>query len=735
VNTPRGSSSVVASVAAPERRGREWAIVGAVFVVIAIVAATWLVIDRHPPEWDYANHLESALHCRRDLAVGDLRAVFARSSFYPPLVSCAAGLVFTVLPSDVVFGEIVVFAFLGLGMAATYVVGRRFAGGGGGVVAAVLFGTAPAVVHYALRFQLDVPLACMVAACLAALLSSDHFRHPGWTIVAGILLGLGMLTKPPFLVYIAPAWLLVLAATRGRRAWVHASVAAIVGVLIALPWYGPRALGLSTQIQNRSFKQAQESGFPDALSLTSLAYYPMNFPVHFGLIAAPLVLVGLALAVRRRCWFVLAGLSPFVVFLLLQNKQIRYALPLLPMAAVVGGLGFAALPRSARRGVGVAVALAAALQTSSTAFAVPPVFGLPLVGALQNLTSPPSSADWQHRAVLGLVVRDSGGAPRTVSIMPNHPHFSVANFRYYAVRDGLSLRVARAWDGEPVGVEYMVLKTGDLGPPWTFDKARRIADRVATDVSLARAYPLIGEFALPDGSTATVRARRIPTDLDMTPEALARAVADAVRARLGEVTRDVEGLEVRLEYDAGILAGRVKRLDISASAATVGELRRRQAALLRLRDLRVVVDEALVNPWSAAREGRFDPLDAGGITIERAVIESADLQSFVRQVKGLGRMALSLGDGFVDLGFDMPGPDLAARVKFVTRADRPFALLAEHVTLGGVAVPSLFVDWIMASFDPSRGLGSRLPFPVTIRPVTVTPGAIHIGESPASRSK
>jgi hypothetical protein len=710
-------------------RARDWAAVAAVFAGIVVIAAIWIALDRHPPEWDYANHLENALHCRRDLAAGDLRAVFARSSFYPPLVPCAAGLVYGVWPSDVAFGEVVMFAFLGVGMAATYVLGRRFAGGSGGVVAATLFGTAPAVVNYALRFQLDGPLASMVVVFLAALLATHRFEHKGWTIASGLLFGLGMLTKPPFFVYVAPPALVVLAGTRGRRQWLHAFLAGLVAVLVALPWYGPRALGLSTQIQNRSFKQAQESGFPEALSPASLAYYPLNFPVHFGLIAMLLLLVGLGVAMRRRRWFVLAGLAPFLVFLALQNKQIRYALPLLPIAAVLGGLGFAALPRSVRWGAGIAVAVAGAFQIASTTFAVPAVAGL-----RPAESAPPNGSDWRHRAILDRIVRHGAGAPRTVSVMPNHPYFSAANFRYYALRDGLPVRIARAWEVEPVGIEYMILKTGDLGPPWSIDKAQRIAERVATDRWLAHVFPLIGEFPLPDGSTATIRARRVPTDLEVTPDGLARAVADAVRVRVGEVTRDAEGLEVRLDYDAGILGGHIKRLEIAAAVVTVGELQRRQAPL-RLRDLRVVVDDALVNPWSAAREGRFHPLDAGRLTIERAVIDSADLQSFVRQVKGLDRMSLSLGAGFVDLGFDVPGPDVAARVKLVAMADRPVGLVAERVTLGGVPVPALFVNWVMSNFDPSRGIGTRLPFPATIRPVTVTPSGIRIGESGESRSR
>lgn len=707
------------------RHGREWALVAGVFAVVLGVAIVWLSIDRHPPEWDHANHLEHAVNCARDLAAGDLRATLGHSSFYPPLVPCAAGLVLPWWPSDVAFGEVVILAFLGAGMAATYLLGRRFAGGAGGVVAATLFATAPFTLNQALRFQLEVPLAAMVALFLVALLATDRFVHRGWAIVTGVVFGLGMLTKPPFCVYVGPACLLVLVGVRGRAAWRHATLAGLVAAVVALPWYGPRLLGLPQQLQNRSFKQALEAGFPEPLSPASLAYYPLNFPRAFGVVAVLLLVLGLVVAIRRRQWFVLAGLAPFLVFLALQNKQARYLLPLFPMAGVAAAVAYAALPRGLRRASVVALALVAALQISSTAFARPAVVaiaGLPLTDP-----APPLGADWQHRRILDLIQRDSDGVTKTVSITANHSQFSPSNFRYYTVRDARPLRIGRAWDGEPVGVEYMVLKTGDVGPPWTAEKSRRVAERLAADPALARAFPVIGEFALPDGSTATVRARRIKTGPATTPDALARALEAGLLARLQEVTRDVEGLGVRLEYDASILTGRIKRLEISVAAATIGELRRRAPALLRVHDLRLVVDDALVNPWSAAEHGRFDPLDAGRVTVARATIDGADLQRFLGQVKGLGRTSLALGAGYADVRFEIPGPDVSARVRFGEAADRPVAVIAERVWIGKVPVPSPLVNWVIRNFDPSRGIAARLPFPAVVAPVTVTPAAVQVG--------
>ncbi len=45
------------------------------FLLVTLAATVWLALDRHPPEWDYANHLERGVLCVRDLGRGDLREV------------------------------------------------------------------------------------------------------------------------------------------------------------------------------------------------------------------------------------------------------------------------------------------------------------------------------------------------------------------------------------------------------------------------------------------------------------------------------------------------------------------------------------------------------------------------------------------------------------------------------------------------------------------------------------
>src|SRR5215470_513258 len=188
---------------------REWLLIAAIFAGLAGVAGVWLALDRRPPEWDHANHLERVVNGAHDMAHANVAAIIERSSFYPPLAACAAGLAYSLAPSDVASAQVAILGFLALGMASVYVLARSSTSGVGSVVAALLFGSANFVVYSSLRFQLDLPLAGMVAVALVLLLRVEGFSRLGWSIALGVVLGLGMLTKPPFPVYVLPAFVLV----------------------------------------------------------------------------------------------------------------------------------------------------------------------------------------------------------------------------------------------------------------------------------------------------------------------------------------------------------------------------------------------------------------------------------------------------------------------------------------------------------------------------------------------
>jgi 4-amino-4-deoxy-L-arabinose transferase-like glycosyltransferase len=714
-------------------------ILALLFAVLCVASGAWVLIDRRPPEWDHANHLERAVDCYRRLRIvsdSAVREILEASSFYPPLVTCAAGALYFGLPIAPLTAQAVMMGFLGFALAGLYGLGRRLADTETGLWAAFFFGTAPFVVFSLTNFQLDLPLAAVVAFALYALVRAEGFSDPRWSLVLGATLALGMLTKPPFATYIAAplAWslgrALKSAERRSRLVWAAASLA--VGVGLALPWYGPRLLGLPMQILNRSFKQAAEQRNPEPLTGAALMYYPRTLPTQLGLLACLLLLWGLwALrknrAARPLLW--LATLGPFVVFSLIQNKNLRYTLPILPVAALVAAIGLRALPGAWRRIAGWAAVALGILQVSMALFLVPTPPTLPGMILPMTLGRAPSPADWQHDRILADLGRESGGRPVTVAVIPNDNFFSVSNFRYEVVRRGLPYRMTRAWSDAPFGVDFVILKSGEQGPAYSAARPIRLTRAFAGgDPYWVSAFPVVSQYPLPDGSVGVLRARRIPALTGVIPAAVAARLERDPAALLADYVRDAENLRVSLDYRPGdILRGLIAHATITATAATVGELGRRSRAPLRVRDVRLEVDGLLFNPHRLMGEGRLEILEARALRIASLVVTEGDLRDFLDgQPVGRG-MTIRLRDGAAAVRATRLGPALQATARFGRGdGDRPFTVSVDGVTLGGLPVPSPLVDWVVRHLDPTLSL-RHLPVPLELGPIRVTEGQVVIG--------
>ncbi|MEK7443507.1 MAG: glycosyltransferase family 39 protein [candidate division NC10 bacterium] len=716
---------------------RDGVLLALLLLFLAAVTAAWVMIDRRPPEWDHANHLERAVACHRVLAdpghdrVGE---IIAMSSFYPPVVACAAGLLYFVLPIVPLTAQAVMCGFLAVGVLAVYGVGRRLLDAEAGLVAAFFLGTAPFVIFSLTNFQLDLPLLAMVAVTLYALVRAEGFSRPGWSVLAGAALGLGMLTKPPFAAYALPplawsAWLAFRAPDRGPRLR-RLLLALGIGLAISLPWYGPRLAGLPMQIVNRSFKQAAESGHAPALTSGSLLYYPRVFPPQFGLLAAPLAVWGLW-AVRRMprarglLW---SALLPFVIFLLIQNKNLRYTLPLLPAAALLAAAGLAQLAPSWRRAITWGCLALGVLQVSSAAFAVPPPPSVkPLLGPVV-FSRPPDGSDWRHREALDAILRAAEGRPATVAVVANDNYFSVSNFRYDVVRERLPLTMMRAWDGSPLGVEFVIVKTGDQGPDFASAKPDRImAAFGGGDPWLAAAFPVIAEFPLPDGSRGMVRMRRLVPVAGLTAEELARRLRLSAEGFLHDYAREAVGFRVSMAYrPEALLRGEVDRLVVEADSALVGEFVRNRTPL-RARNVRLSVEGLLFHPQRLVETGRLELLGLRALRVHRLTVTEAELQEFVRAQKGFTRADLHLGEGSADVGLVWSGPTLSARLRLLPASGAgPFTLGVEAVSVGGIRVPGPLVGWVVRHLDPTPRL-RRLPVEVSLAPVTILPGRLEVG--------
>ncbi|HKW94568.1 MAG TPA: hypothetical protein VJX92_21975, partial [Methylomirabilota bacterium] len=480
------------------------------------------------------------------------------------------------------------------------------------------------------------------------------------------------------------------------------------------------------------FKQAAESGYPEALSVEGLLFYPRVLQPQFGVLAGLLFVYG-AIALHRdrttRAFLWLAGVVPFVMFSLIQNKNLRYTLPILPAAALVTVAGIRALTARWRHGITWACVALGLVQVSMAAFTIPKPIRVP--GLLLPLVvgQPPSREDWLHDRILADLERDTGGAPATVAVVPNYNFFSISTFRYEAVRRRLPLVMSRAWSDMPLGIDFVILKSGSQGPSFTVAKAERIMKAFdGGDPDLAKVFPLVHEYPLPDGSIGMVRARRVPPLIGVPAVVVAGRLETSPARLFRGYVRDAVNLRVQADYrpDA-LLRGVVDHLNLAVESAVVGELARKDRAPLRIRAARLKVDGLLLNPHRLMNQDQLEVLDVEKIRVEHLVVTEDDLNEFLRGQR-LAGVRVALEEGTARVRATQFGPIISSRIRLMEgQPDRPLVLNAEALTVSGVPVPGFLTSWILRQFDPGPALG-RLPVKVTLGPIRIGSGRIEIGD-------
>ena len=267
-----------------------------------------------------------------------------------------------------------------MGTLAVYGLGRRLLDADAGLLAAFLFATAPFVVFMLLNFQLDLPLAAMVALALYALVRTEDLAVRRWVLGLGLVLGLGMLTKPPFAAYLSGpllwiAWRALRAPDRRRAAAPPARRAGGGGggraaVVRAAP---RRAAGPDHQpLVQAGGGIGARAGAHAAPRCCSIREWIIP---QWGLLATALLLWGIvgarAPAAGPRAPVGRAGavrdLRPDP-----EQEPALHAAPPARRRAGGGGRGGRAARRATRRGVAWACAIVGVAQVGSAAFALPP---------------------------------------------------------------------------------------------------------------------------------------------------------------------------------------------------------------------------------------------------------------------------------------------------------------------------------------------------------------------------
>jgi 4-amino-4-deoxy-L-arabinose transferase-like glycosyltransferase len=381
--------SPVSRIAALGWPAPAWGAIGVTALFLGITS-WWLTQDRSIPIYDAGLHLSLVLDVHQELSTGKLLNAVTLSLPYPPfayLVGSLGILVGGVGVAPPIVAENLFFgSLLALGC---YQVGRLAFSPLAGLLAVVFALSSPLITAQFHVFMIDAPETAMVAVSVWLIIATEGFSRMWICAVAGLAVGLGMLTKEPFAMFVVGI-VAVTAVRGGLRAWRGFVAFTVVALAVALPWYlheyshiqalGSAATASSSAYQARG-SLAQKGVAPPRFSRENLEWYSWNMintqlylPLFlFSAVGWLWAMVGF---VRRRPVSRLApelAVGAFLGWFIVTETFIhdaRYSMPLLVYLAVFGTGWIVRLPRSGRIVATAALVLVAISNTLATSFGV-----------------------------------------------------------------------------------------------------------------------------------------------------------------------------------------------------------------------------------------------------------------------------------------------------------------------------------------------------------------------------
>ncbi|MBI5245390.1 MAG: glycosyltransferase family 39 protein [Elusimicrobia bacterium] len=424
---------------------------------VALAAAglqiAYLRSDRSFPTFDDAWYLETSfrlLNAWRDGLAAFLRAYSESFRIKAPLISVLP------LPFYGVFGR-TQGAALGVNVLMTLVLSiyvhrlaKRLFTERAALLAVATFNTLPLLYGLSRRFLVEYALTTLVAGWVYHLLASDGLQRKAHNLMLGVLLGLGLLLKVLFPLYIAGPALICFIGWRKEGLWSRgrAETAAreviAPGLAIALSWYAFNwiyVFGYAFQAGFGSIASHYGSSLFSAKALFGYFRTLLTDAVSPFYAASGLLLAvgwsrqrpGLSQAGRvLLAWIAL----PLAAMLLGVNKDIRFAAPILPAAALAlaGELDHAlARARWAPAALAAFFLLPLDLYCGQS-------FGFSLISGSRPLAynGPPAlREDWRQEELVAELADRS-----LVVVGVEHPALNANNLAFLAAMKGLPLRFA-----------------------------------------------------------------------------------------------------------------------------------------------------------------------------------------------------------------------------------------------------------------------------------------------------
>ncbi len=713
----------MAEVQPPPNRLSPQTLLAGLIAILLVTNIAWFTLGGHPQHWDSAIHLSESLAANRigsDSTSSLLHQALSISWYYPPFVSYTAVPVYRILGESELAGVIVMTLYFILFVLCTYLTGSLLFERTTGLLAAVFVAGSAIVLQYSRMFMLDLPLAAMASASFYLLIKTESFSRPVMSLILGIIIGCGVLTKWTFPLYIIVPVLYFFLRGFGEsrhksRRTGYLLLTAGAAVLVAAPWYLVHAIPILLS------RGGELERGPMSLAGHAL-YYLASLPAEISLAGLAVLAAGICFyfwgtGYRQPLLLFWFG-GAYVLLSCIGFKQPRFAIPLLEPLVLIAAAGFvhrANASHSARPAGSLFVSFPMALfilqillcSFIPEASATGRFLSGALAGASIVVTDGPERDDWRQQTLAAAVDHDRtlrGKPTAVVRVIPDFRFYNNATIGYAAKLLRLPLVIAGT-TGYPLLTDYVLLKSEAVGVDSQDRDRERLTHSILADTADPRStVRCIGRWILPDSSLA-ILVRLEPQTVDTPPPVILGTVDSLADSFVRRYLRPLNGYTLVTEgYSAAqTQSGRLKSMRIHALEGELGDFAFNPTGI-PVNDVEIVLNDVQIDVRHMMRSHELQILSVAGLHVDGMAVTSSDLRAYAEKA--------SRGDVIIDsLSIDGGILHLEGRSqKFTPRfsvdlsvnsvGDRNLEFSFRKISIGGIPVPAFLVNVLLSSYNP-----------------------------------
>lgn len=239
------------------QRHRDWMVLASLWLFHAVNNGLWQSTNVIILGSDRPGHLLQSLtyyQALRPLSLDSISQIITYHTFYPPLFHLSAALFYSLFGLSADVAAMANLVYMAVLLFAVYGIGKRMFSAKVSLLAAFLVSMLPIVFCLSRYTYVEYALMSMVAFSVYLLIRTDDFQNKTYSVLFGLSVGLGMLTKWVFIFFLAgplvyvsikallwqrPRWKLGRAKVNWRLLLISAAIGSLVSLFFSkLSWLG-----------------------------------------------------------------------------------------------------------------------------------------------------------------------------------------------------------------------------------------------------------------------------------------------------------------------------------------------------------------------------------------------------------------------------------------------------------------------------------------------------------------